>query len=175
MFRAGYALRKRTGFIRRQMPRYDWKDRQLGTWLKEQIPSTPEDYAAWRRKNSPKFVFKSLRAERSDSVVEAWNPQIAIDEAERILNGELKYFAHQFLKTGFPPDWHKHPVSGIKLDSSKHWSEISDDGEVDIKFIWEPSRFSMVYPLVRAYASTRDEKFAEAFWKLIILVRVVNQ
>ena len=25
----------------------------------------------------------------------------------------------------------------------------------------------MVYPLVRAYASTRDEKFAEAFWKLI--------
>ncbi len=38
---------------------------------------------------------------------------------------------------------------------------------VDIKFIWEPSRFGMVYPLVRAYASTRDEKYAEAFWELV--------
>ena len=53
------------------------------------------------------------------------------------------------------------------MDSNKHWSEISNDGDVDIKFIWEASRFSMVYTLVRAYASTRDEKFAEAFWKLI--------
>ena len=26
-------MRKRTGFIRRQTPRYDWKDRPLGTWL----------------------------------------------------------------------------------------------------------------------------------------------
>jgi Heparinase II/III-like protein/Heparinase II/III N-terminus len=178
MFRVGYALRKRTGFIRRQMPRYDLKDRPLGSWLKKQIPSTPEDYAVWRHQNSPKFFFNPLRAERSRSdsegAVEAqipndtlWNPQIAIDEAERILNGELKYFAHQFLKTGFPPDWHKDPVSGIQLDSSKHWSEISDDGSVDIKFIWEPSRFGMIYTLVRAYASTRDEKYVEAFWKLI--------
>ncbi len=78
-----------------------------------------------------------------------------MDEAERILNGELKYFAHPFIKTGFPPDWHKDPLSGIKLDSQKHWSEISDDGDVDIKFIWEASRFSMVYTLVRAYASMR--------------------
>jgi asparagine synthase (glutamine-hydrolysing) len=90
-----------------------------------------------------------------------------VDEAERILNGEIKYFSYQFLKTGFPPDWHKDPVSGIKLDANKHWSEISDDGEVDIKFIWEASRFNMVYTLVRAYASSRDEKFAEAFWELI--------
>jgi heparinase II/III-like protein len=171
MFRVVYALRIRTGFIRRQMPRYDWKDRLLGTWLKKQIPSTPEGYTQRRRQSAPKFFFKSLRAERSRSdsegAAEAWNPQDAVNEAERILNGELKYFAHQFIKTGFPPDWHKDPVSGIQLDSSKHWSEISDDGEVDIKFIWEASRFSMVYPLVRAYASTRDEKFVEAFWKLI--------
>ena len=89
-----------------------------------------------------------------------------VNEAERVLNGELKYFEHSFIKTGFPPDWHKDPISEIKLDSEKHWSEISDDGAVDIKFVWEASRFSMVYILVRAYASTRDERFAEAFWTL---------
>jgi hypothetical protein len=38
---------------------------------------------------------------------------------------------------------------------------------VDVKFIWEASRFGMVYTLVRAHASSRDEKYAEAFWQLI--------
>src|SRR5512141_1396820 len=38
---------------------------------------------------------------------------------------------------------------------------------MDIKFIWELSRFAMVYTLVRAYRSTRDEKYAAAFWELI--------
>jgi hypothetical protein len=171
MFRLGYALRKRTGFIRKQIPAYAWKDRPLGTWLKSHIPSKPEEYAQWRQQNSPKFLF---RAERSEGAVEGlfpniipWNPQLAVDEAERILNGEFKYFAHNFVQTGFPPDWHRDPISGKKLDSKKHWSEISDEGELDIKFIWEASRFGMVYTLVRAYASAQDEKFAEAFWTLI--------
>ncbi len=53
------------------------------------------------------------------------------------------------------------------MDSQKHWSEISDADDADIKFVWEASRFGMVYTLVRAYVSTRDEKYAEAFWRLI--------
>jgi hypothetical protein len=174
MFRVGYALRRRTGFLRKQIPAYSWKDRPLETWLKKQIPSMPEEYVHWRKQNSPKFFFEPFRAEQSDSGDEAQvssdvpgDPQFAVDEAERILNGELKYFAHQFIRTGFPPDWHTDPFSGIKLDANKHWSEISDDREVDVKYIWEASRFSMVYPLVRAYAFTRDERYAEAFWKLI--------
>jgi Heparinase II/III-like protein/Heparinase II/III N-terminus len=178
LFRVAYALRKRTGFIRLQMPQYKWADRPLETWLKKNIPSKPNSYFEWRKQNSPKFFFGNLRAERSRSdsegAVEArypsdtpWNPQTAVDEAERILSGELKYFSHTYYQVGFPPDWHKDPVTGIKLDSQKHWSELSDEGDVDIKFIWEANRFGMAYPLVRAYASSRDERYAEAFWKLI--------
>ena len=174
MFRVGYALRKRAGFLRAQTPAYHWKDRPLGTWLQAHIPSTPEAYTQWRRQNSPKFFFNSPRAERSGSIDEAqilsdvpWNPQLAVEEAERILNGDIKYFAHRLVQTGFPPDWHKDLASGKKLDSHKHWSEISDDSDVDIKFIWEASRFSMVYPLMRAYEWTRDERYAEAFWTLL--------
>ncbi|RPJ17136.1 MAG: hypothetical protein EHM33_33245, partial [Chloroflexi bacterium] len=177
IFRLAYALRMRTGFIRKQIPSYNWQDRPLETWLKKGIPSQPEAYAQWRRQHSPGFFFEPFRPERSDErssrhVVEGpdgspWDPQFAVAEAERVLNGELKYFAHKFVKTGFPPDWHRDPVSGIKLDARKHWSEISNEGEVDIKFIWEASRFSMVYTLVRAYASTREERFAEAFWELV--------
>ncbi len=174
MFRVGYALRVRTGFIGKQIPAWNWQDRPLETWLKKGIPSQSEPYAEWRRQNSPRFFFEPLRAERSGSGDEArstgdisWDSQLAVDEAERVLNGELKYFAHEFIKTGFPPDWHQDPVSGITLHTNKHWSQISNEGDVDIKFIWEASRFSMVYPLVRAYASTRDERFAEAFWELV--------
>src|SRR5688572_3076767 len=162
-FRVGYALRLRTGFVRVQMPSYSWEERPLETWLKKNIPSKPEAYARWRKQNSPAFFFE--QATLPDNV--PWNPQLTVEEAERILKGEIKYFSHLFLRTGFPPDWHADPVSGIKLDSKKHWSEISDDGEVDIKFIWEANRFSMAYTLVRAYASSRDERFAEAFWQLI--------
>ena len=181
-FRLAYAFRLRTGLIRLQIPQYQWTDRPLNTWL---------------------------RAERSDErssrhVVEApplplnvpWNKQTVIDEADRILNGELKYFAHKFVKTGFPPNWHKDyftshvtqsdsegslprqsetlrsqqplPQRDIVLDSTKYWSQISDDSASEIKFIWEPNRFSFVYTLVRAYAASHNEKYAEAFWKSIL-------
>jgi asparagine synthase (glutamine-hydrolysing) len=176
-FRFAYAFRIRSGLIRLQMPAYQWKDRPLGTWLKKNISSDPKLYAEWRKQNSPKFFFDSLPVMLSESEASLtttretlrypWNPQLAVDEAERILSGEIKYFAHEFQKTGFPPDWHKDPVTGIKLDSKKHWSQLSDEGEVDIKFIWEASRFSFVYALVRAYAFNRDERYAEAFWQLI--------
>jgi len=152
-----------TGFIRWQIPAYDWKNRPLKTWLRKNIPSEPDAYAQWRKLNSPAFLFEG--ANIPDNV--PWDPQLVVDEAERILNGELKYFGHEFARTGFPPDWHADPVSGIKLDANKHWSEISDDGPIDIKFIWEANRFSMAYTLVRASASSRDERFAEAFWRLI--------
>jgi hypothetical protein len=163
MFRIGYSLSMLTGLIRRQIPAYAWRDRPLGAWLKNGIPSTPEAYARWRRQNSPAFFFQTPVLPESVS----WNPQLAVSEAERFLNGELKYFAHAFFQTGFPPDWHKEPFSGSKVNSSKHWSRISNEGDLDIKFIWEASRFSMVYTLVRAYAATREEKFAEAFWELV--------
>ncbi|MEO8357876.1 MAG: alginate lyase family protein [Chloroflexota bacterium] len=184
-FRVGYALRKRTGYIRLQMPAYQWKDRPLETWLRKNIPSTPPAYVEWRKQNAPKFFFDLPHLMMSDSKASLtrevetlrsrsgnhghipWNLQSAVHEAERILSGELKYFARTYHRIGFPPNWHTDPVTGTKLDAQKHWSEIADDGNVDIKFIWDASRFSMVYTLVRAYASTRDEKFAEAFWELI--------
>lgn len=163
-FRFAYAFRIRSGLIRLQMPAYQWKDRPLGTWLKKNIPSDSEAYGEWRKQNSPPFFFRGVNQLPKNI---PWDSRLAVNEAERILSGEIKYFAHEFQKTGFPPDWHKDPVTGIKLDSTKHWSQLSDEGEVDIKFIWEPSRFSFVYTLARAYAFNQDERYAEAFWQLI--------
>ncbi len=165
-FRAVYAFRLRTGLIRLQMPMGEWGD------------------------------YKRLLAERSDErpsrhAVEArqlpenipWDKQQAIAEADRILNGEIKYFAHEFIKTGFPPNWHMDYVTlsasegsllpqsetlrSAQSNMNRHWSQISDDSSTDIKFIWEPNRFAFIYTLVRAYVATHDEKYPEAFWALV--------
>ena len=199
IFRLAYAFRLRTELIRLQTPQYKWTDRPLETWLKKNIPPQPKQYTGWRKENSRPFfrAAKLSQGERSTNEVEVpWNRQTAIEEAERILNGEIRYFAHEFHQVGFPPNWHEDhftshvtlsdseenlpkksetlrsrrtlPQSGIAFDSTKHWSQISDDTNIDIKFIWEPNRFSFVYTLVRAYAATQNEKYAEAFWQSVL-------
>jgi hypothetical protein len=156
--RMGYSLGRRLGLLRLRMPSYAWDDRPLSTWLRPGIPSGPGAYAAWREQNRPAFFFDELPPAFSED---------AVPEAERILGGELKFFRHDWLEVGFPPDWNRNPVTGFELDPKAHWSRLSDDGDGDIKFIWEASRFDMTYTLARAYASGRDERFAEAFWDLV--------
>lgn len=177
-FRLAYAFRLRSGLIRLQTPQYKWDDRPLEHWLQAAIPSDSDSYASWRKSNAPKFFFDNISGGRVAEGVS----RPPVEEANRLLNGELKYFSHEYHQTGFPPVWHD--------GGQKHWSQISDDyviarrtdGRVakrietqsdeaisnyDIKFIWEPNRFAFVYTLVRAYALTNDEKYPQAFWQLI--------
>lgn len=145
------------GLIQRQMPPYLWDERPLKTWLRHSIPASPAEYASWRREKSIRFFFKDL-------------PQVQqppIDEADAILAGNWRYFEGQEFSVGFPPNWHFNPVSQKMLSHDKHWSQISDFGAGDIKYVWEPNRFSVTYALVRAYAAAHDERYAEAFWQLI--------
>ena len=164
LFRFGYALRMRLGILRWQMPAYEWDARPLAYWLKPDVPSEPADYVRWREQNAPKFFFDGIPSLPRDLT---WNPKIAVDEAERILAGELRYFEHTPYQIGFPPDWHFDPRANIRIDSYKHWSQIPDYGAYDIKFVWEASRFNQVYALVRAYAFQKDERYPEAFWTLV--------
>lgn len=156
--RIWYNLGRRLGLLRLKMPPYAWNDRPLSYWFSAGIPSEPDAYAPWRERNHPGFFF--------DELSPAFSAE-ALPEAGRILHGELKFFHHAWRQVGFPPDWNRDPLSGAELDSQVHWSQLSNDGTGDIKFIWEASRFDMTYTLVRAYASARDEKFPEAFWSLI--------
>jgi len=161
-FRLAYAFRLRTGLIRLQTPQYAWDDRPLKHWLHPSIPSDSDSYAQWRKTNAPAF-FPNVGAgsPRPDY------GNNAIEEANKLLNGELKFFSHTYHQTGFPPNWHKDPITNYQLPIDLHWSQISDDSTADIKFIWEPNRFAFVYTLVRAYAATGDEKYPQAFWQLI--------
>ncbi|MBE0669653.1 MAG: alginate lyase family protein [Anaerolineales bacterium] len=158
-FRLAYAFRHRSGLIRLQMPQYKWTDRPLATWLKKNIPSESTAYAEWRKANAPKIFFDENTGGRVARTVFPRVSRPPIEEADRILNGEIKFFSHEYQRTGFPPVWND--------GQQKHWSQISDDSDTDIKFIWEPNRFAFIYTLVRAYAATNDEKYPQAFWQLI--------
>lgn len=187
-FRLAYAFRFRSGLIRLQTPQYAWSARPLKHWLKPNIPSDSDSYAQWRKTHAPKF-FPNVGAVAKHPRPDDYGA-IAIEEANRLLGGELKYFSHEYHQTGFPPVWHD--------GEQKHWSQISDDHvtarrswflpkqsphsrgllrreeqepasqrHVDIKYVWEPNRFAFVYTLVRAYAIAQDEKYPQAFWQLI--------
>lgn len=154
LFRLTYAFRLRAGLLRLQMPSGAWEDYKAHI---KAVPAAPQ--------KEPRFLFSAETLPIPQQV--PWDKQKALEEANRLLSGEIKYFAHQFFQTGFPPSWHKAPLPAFELAPAKHWSEYSDDPGADIKYIWEPNRFSFVYSLVRAYAVSQDETYPAAFWTLL--------
>lgn len=164
LFRFSYAFRMRIGWFQLTMPAYSWKKFPLKYWLKPGIPNSDREYGEWRKLHSPKYFLPS-KIEVPETC--SWQPQIAVQDAERLLSGELKFFERDFYKVGFPPDWFLNPLTGKRLDGSQHWSNIDDYGDSDIKYVWEASRFSQVYTLVRAYAVQQDEKYADVFWIMV--------
>ena len=187
IFRVAYAFRLRIGLIRLQMPQGEWSD------YENYLSDKPAGRVAAAGFDTQRTLLNHRRhvsrpSDLPDNI--SWDKQKAIEEANHLLSGEIRYFAHEFHKTGFPPDWHKDYFSHVTLsgsegslpreretlrsqqslpqsDMTKHWSQISDDSSTDIKFIWEPNRFGFVYALVRAYTASQDEKYPEAFWTLI--------
>jgi asparagine synthase (glutamine-hydrolysing) len=163
-YRLCYVFRKRTGLLRRQTPAYVWNDRPLATWVKEDVSAFSNEYFSWRREHAGRFFFSELPAFPPSEIK---NQRSASAEADAILAGNWAYFNHMTKDIGFPPNWHKQPVTGRIVSIHKHWSQIDDFNKGDIKLIWEPSRFAVVYTLVRAYAITRDERYPAAFWILV--------
>ncbi len=77
-----------------------------------------------------------------------------LEQADRIINGELPNFSYHWIKQSIPPNWFLNPFNGkCSKDQTEHWSKISDfSSELgDIKCLWEASRFTWLGILARAY------------------------
>ncbi len=164
LFRVTYALRMRIGLLVRRMPMYRWEDRPLAYWLRDDVPTQPEAYVAWRQKHGGRFFFDETFTLPHKP---EWQPDRTIAEADSILAGKWRYFSHNVYEVDFPPNWHHNPMTGQLLPADRHWSRIDDFANGDIKLVWEASRFSVVYILVRAYKLSGDERYAEGFWTLV--------
>lgn len=99
------------------------------------------------RKNSRPYFFQS----RSNISFKKITDDILKRNAEKILDGETLFFSNEWMDLGKDYDWVTNPTSGFKYDKKKHWSEIEtlDPKAGDIKYVWEKSRFSYLYHIIR--------------------------
>ena len=126
----------RSGYFRRITPAGGWKSELSGfSGLEENIPFTiPTAYP--------------------DGWEEA-DRQIILDTAQSICAG---YY--------FPFSSEKAPLKfAVPQNPMLHWTRCKTTiAGRDIKFIWEPARFSWAFPLIQAYTMTQDDRYAECFW-----------
>lgn len=124
-YRVKHEFEKRSGILKKRHP--------VNPPLKSFI--TRDEW----KKNSPLFAIP----ERELLTFQKHKTSSLKSKFEKITNGEICFFSHEWKKLGLDYDWITNPDSGYQYDISKHWSEISDLNPVngDIKYVWEKSRF----------------------------------
>ena len=146
-FRGRFELMKRTGL------------------LKNKFPAAPryEQYCTLDQWKDQKAVFffrdrESLNFQR--------DPQPDLKETfNNIKNGKFLLFNSILADLGKDYDWVTNPDSGYRYDITKHWTEIADYSKEagDIKFVWEKSRFSYIYDIIRYDYHYNDDCAAFVF------------
>ena len=168
--RAGVEAQLRLGILKRRLPVSNW-DFQSREWLRDDARFEPEEFKQ-SLLNKSKFFFAS------DHLPHCRNECEVCAQADRVLSGEWPYFSHTWYQIGFPPDWHLNVLDGKRVEDQAHWADVGYRGKLtgngdglhsraDVKFVWEPSRFFIVYLLARAYAASGHDRYPEAFWTLI--------
>ena len=89
-------------------------------------------------------------------------------EAEEIVAGKARLFGAQPVELdltvpGKLEHWTAYETG--KADLRQLVPRYSAGLTFDIKLLWEPARFGWVFCLGRAFHLTRDEKYAETFWR----------
>jgi asparagine synthase (glutamine-hydrolysing) len=150
--------------VQRRLPLSKWSELPLSAFLRDDVPSDPVQYLRLRQNRACGFLFQTLPS--ADLLASVSGAQ-AVAHADALLRGNWTYFGSTQIRAGFPPNWHRNPLTGEEAPSERHWADIDDFSFGDIKLIWEASRFGSAYMLVRAYALTGNEEYPKAFWDLI--------
>jgi hypothetical protein len=147
---------------------FGWLERRcpLRTWDEVALPS---GYARTWRQTAPRlpvarvprdFLAPHLEA----SALETGHSPVA--ESDLLARGRFRIFNRDLVEAGFPPRWNVSVLDGTAVPADRHWTRLSDEGVTDIKGVWELSRFSWAYPLVRAWALDGEARHVERFWAL---------
>ncbi|MGN6531289.1 MAG: alginate lyase family protein, partial [Ginsengibacter sp.] len=132
-FRVKHELLKRSGFLKNKFP--------VNPVYKQYI--TLEN---WKKERGT-FFFKS-----KEDLNFRKNPSLIIKESfQKIKGGKFVFFNNQEFIIGEKYDWLTNPDSKFSYDVKKHWTEIADYSKEagDIKYVWEKSRFSYLYDVIR--------------------------
>jgi hypothetical protein len=103
----------------------------------------------WRSSSKP-FFFSSRASLGYFEISESKKAALKADY-EQIKAGNLQYFNNKWIHVGLPFDWHLNTDSGYRYPKNVHWAYIPDLSATngDIKYVWEKSRFSFLYTVIR--------------------------
>ncbi len=100
---------------------------------------------------------------RSESLIEVLGhpgKDAVIAAADEVVAGKIRLFG------GTPVSLDLHPPLPLR-----HWTEYEPGTRngvfQDVKIIWEPARLGWAILLGRAYVLSKEERYAETFWKLL--------
>ncbi|WP_018394771.1 alginate lyase family protein [Bacillus sp. 37MA] len=159
VFRIKYEIEKKLGLLQKQFPAFSYEAFDLNKHIVEtkKLPQLIEE-------SSERYFFSGLSDHYSE-LKDTFQIEKVVAEANNICDQTFRYFSkHSFSFDQI--NWQYNPDINKSAPADVHWAGIADLGSEfgDIKWIWELSRFSFVYPLVRAYAVTKDDKYVDAFW-----------
>lgn len=155
-YRALRVVESRARVLERRVPSARWESftgrsrvsaPSLGPALRDRIPL---------RKNA-EALRAHIEAEPTE-VTEQIKEQVAA-----VLGGDQCLFSGQAMPIGWPPEWHLNAAGGSR-PPAEHFSKLSAFAFGDIKNVWEPGRFTFVFPLIRAFARNQCEDAADRFW-----------
>lgn len=170
-FRGNYEFKRRTGLLKRKFPVTLYLDddafeRSLGPCI-----DSKESVVNYLRENRGRFLFNSGDLNKYGLYLEQFlvsqDQKRIVEIADNAIDGRVLCFNRWTADYGNPINWHLNAVTGYEWPREQHWvdmEELSFDTG-DVKYVWEASRFTHIFYFVRAYALTKDEKYAEGYWK----------
>ncbi|WP_159468634.1 alginate lyase family protein [Dyadobacter sp. 3J3] len=141
-FRIWYEFRRRTGILKFLFP----------VNLKEKKIIALEEW-----KTIPVNFFFSDQFPESNFGQKFPDYRALLKRVEAIQQNRFLYFGSKWFDV---EDWLTNPLNGFKYDIKKHWTKIPDFSAQagDIKYVWEKSRFTFLYDLIRYdYYFGRDQ------------------
>lgn len=153
-----YQLKLRSGWLRSCIPARTWEQVYSGTsWTAD--GRVIHNRSAFFFEDPRSLQNAILRAD--PFLVETLRPEIT-----DLRRGRFRLWSDSIHALGFPPSWNRNPLTGREQPADAHWTRMEEQATGDVKGLWELSRFSLVFPLVRWYAVTGDEAAPETFWQL---------
>ena len=133
LFRIQYEIRRKGGMLKRAYP-ISWEDKEYLS------------LADWRKHAKPFFFSsrKSVKLTHTDS-------RVLSERVNRMKRGEYCFFSAVWYNLGTDYDWLTNPDTNYKYNANVHWTTVEDivPEAGDIKYVWEKSRFSFLYDIIR--------------------------
>lgn len=171
LYRTKYAIAGKSGLLRRRFPTRDWDGYSLAELLANGVPTDLGELIQYRESSIPKFFPMPIGEDRRlilRDIAGERGVQRTIQIANEVLVGRILYYSRRSVDLGWPVNWLLNPFTGKEHECQTHWCDYPTFSAAhgDVKDVWEPSRFSLAFWLVRAYAMTADERYPSAFWEL---------